>query len=110
MVLKRRCRIMAGLLLAGLVVSLPLAAQQYNPSGNRAYSRDEYKGGNGVDLDSAVERIRKKTGGRVLHAETMNNQGNREHRVRIITDRGEVKRYRVDAGSGAEVPPGKRRR
>jgi len=94
----------AGLLLAGMVLSLPLAAQQHNSSGDRAYGR------NGVDLDSTVERIRKETGGRVLHAETMNNQGNREHRVRIITDRGKVRRYRVDAGSGKEVSPGKRRR
>ncbi len=103
MVLKRHWRMMAGLLLAGLMVSLPVAAQRYNSSGNRAYER-------GVDLDSTVERIRRETGGRVLHAETKNNQGNREHRVRIITDRGEVKRYRVDAGSGEVVSPGKRRR
>lgn len=110
MVLTRRCCMMAGLLLVGTVFSLPLAAQQYNSSGGRAYDRGEYKGRNGVDLDSTVERIRKETGGRVLHAETINNQGNREYRVRILTDQGKVRRYRVDAGSGEQVAPGKRRR
>ncbi|AKH22068.1 hypothetical protein AAY24_05295 [Sedimenticola thiotaurini] len=81
---------------------MPVAAQRYNASENRTNER-------GVDLDSTVERIRRETGGRVLHAETRNNKGNREHRVRIITDRGEVKRYRVDAGSGKVVSPGKQR-
>lgn len=109
MVLKRQCRLLP-LLLAGMVLSLPLAAQHNGPSGGGSYSQGEGRGRNGVDLDSTVERIRKETGGRVLHAETLENKGNREHRVRIITDRGKVRRYRVDAGSGKEVPPGQRRR
>lgn len=96
MVLMRHWRMMAAFMLTGLLCSLPLAAQQRGRYGN--------------DLDSTVERIRKETGGRVLHAETRDNQGNREHRVRIITDQGTVKRYRFDAGSGEEMPPGKRRR
>ncbi len=106
MVLKRQRRIMLGLLLIGSLFSLPLAAQQHKGPGGRG----DYNGRGGVDLDATVEKIRKETGGRVLHAETLNNQGNREHRVRIITDQGKVRRYRVDAGSGEEVPPGKRRR
>lgn len=110
MVLKCRWRKMAGLLLAGMVLSLPVAAQKYSPSGGRSYERGDYNGRNGVSLDATVERIRRETGGRVLHAETRKNQGNREHRVRIITDRGEVKRYRVDAGSGKVVSPRERRR
>lgn len=103
MVFKRHWPLVTGLLLAGLMVSLPLAAQRYNSSGNRGYEQ-------GVDLDSTVKRIRRETGGRVLHAETKNYQGHREHRVRIITDRGEVKRYRVDAASGKVMSRDKKRR
>jgi hypothetical protein len=102
MVSIRQRRLLGGLLLAGMLFSLPLAAQHGGP-GDRG-------GTNGVDLDTTVERIRKETGGRVLHAETLENEGNREHRVRIIDDRGKVRRYRVDAGSGQKVPPGQRRR
>ncbi|WP_428606226.1 PepSY domain-containing protein [Sedimenticola sp.] len=107
MVLVSRRRLLAGVLWSCLLFCLPVMVQQYNHTGVRA---DSQKGRGGVDLDTTVERIRKQTGGRVLHAETLNNQGNREHHVRIITDRGTVKRYRVDAGSGEDVSPGHNRR
>lgn len=102
MVLRLRSWLMAGVVCCSFLVAPPLAAQQ--PPGDRG-SR-----GGGVDLDSTVRQIRKETGGRVLQAETRDRDGHREHHVRIITDRGRVKRYRVDAGSGEKLPRGGNRR
>lgn len=104
MILKPQRWIKVGVFCCGLLMLLPLSAQQH---------RDRAAGGrgnSGIDLDSTVRQIRKETGGRVLQAETRNRDGRREHHVRIITDRGKVKRYRVDAGSGETLPRGGNRR
>ncbi|MDF1528050.1 MAG: hypothetical protein P1R74_02880 [Sedimenticola sp.] len=105
MVLTLQRQIIVGLLLSGLLVSLPVAAQRYRSPEGQPYSQNGRSTPRGVDLDSTVERIRRETGGRVLHAETMENDGHQEHRVRIITDHGKVRRYRIDAGSGRSLSP-----
>lgn len=94
--------VMVGAVGCGVLLVLPLAAQQNGSMLERGYLSD----GRSVDLDSAVRQIRRETGGRVLQAETRNRDGRREHHVRIITERGKVKRYRVDAGSGEKLPRG----
>jgi uncharacterized membrane protein YkoI len=106
MVLTFQRQLIVGLLLGGLLISLPVAAQKYRSPEGQSYNRSSQR----EDLDSAVERIRRETGGRVLHAETRENAGQQEHRVRIITDQGKVRRYRIDAGSGQELSPRERRR
>ncbi|MCW8906456.1 MAG: hypothetical protein OQL28_04340 [Sedimenticola sp.] len=102
MVVRLQRWVTAGVICCSLLVALPLAAQQS--------ARDRGSRGGGVDLDSTVRQIRRETGGRVLQAETRDRNGQREHHVRIITDRGKVKRYRVDAGSGEKLPRGGNRR
>ena len=64
----------------------------------------------GADLDRAVSKIRKKTGGRVLSAETKRGNGKDVHVIRILTKDGKVKRHRVDAATGRSSRSGKRRR
>ncbi|MCW8943754.1 MAG: hypothetical protein OQL27_03210 [Sedimenticola sp.] len=102
-------RIITVLLLCGLFFSLPAVAQKYRSQEGQSYNQNGRNSPSGVDLDSTVERIRKQTGGRVLHAETWENEGAQEHRVRIITDKGKVRRYRIDPGSGQELPSKRRR-
>lgn len=106
MVLILRRWILAGVVGCGLLLSLPLAAQQNGSAPGKGHLSD----GRNVDLDSTVRQIRRETGGRILQAETRNRDGRREHHVRIITERGKVKRYRVDAGSGEKLPRGDRKR
>ena len=93
MVLTHTARCITAALMVALLWA-PLVGAQQSQSAGRG----------GVGLDATVEQLRRETGGRVLHAETRRNQGRDEHHVRIITERGKVKRYRIDAGSGAPVP------
>ena len=109
MAMRIQQRIVMVLLLCGLLISLPVAAQKNRLSEGASSSQSGRNVSRSVDLDSTVERIRKQTGGRVLHAETWGNNGSQEHRVRIITDQGKVRRYRIDPGSGRELPSKRRR-
>ncbi len=63
------------------------------------------KGGNrNTSLDDAVSWARRQSRGRVLSAETVQKNNQEEHRVRIITDGGRVRRYRMDALTGNLLP------
>lgn len=56
-----------------------------------------------LSLDGAVSQVRKQSGGRVLSAETRDQDGRPVHHIRILSNRGKVLRYRVDAHSGRQV-------
>ena len=50
---------------------------------------------NGKSLSEAVEQVRRKTGGRILSAETK-MEGNREvHHIKVLTKDGKVKTHKV---------------
>ncbi len=68
------------------------------PSAGRAGNRRE------TSLDDAISRVREQSQGRVLSAETVQQDNRNEHRVRIITDDGRVRRYRMDAETGNVLP------
>lgn len=51
-----------------------------------------------LSLDQAVKQVRKKTGGRVLSAETIEKDGRRVHRIKVLND-GKVRVHYVDADS-----------
>lgn len=51
----------------------------------------------GETLDQAVRRIRRETGGRILRAETITQDGRRQHRIKVLLPDGRVKIYRVRA-------------
>ncbi len=62
------------------------------------------RGSSDVNLDEAISRVRRQSDGRVLSAETVRNNDRAEHRVRVITDDGRVRRYRLDARTGDLLP------
>ena len=89
--------------------------QRQKQNGKRApYSSESRGGGRSSDsrapvrrdtsLDDAVSRVRRQSEGRVLSAETVRKDSREEHRVRIITDDGRVRRYRMDAQTGNLLP------
>ncbi len=56
-----------------------------------------------MSLDEAVSLVRDRTGGRVLSAETRDQNGRTVHHIRILSDNGKVLRFRVDAKSGKPI-------
>ncbi len=87
------------LLLCGVLASMPVAAQRfYANGGERLNQKFLHLAQNQVEsLDSAVSRIRARTGGRVLSAESRNENGRTVHYIRILTKNGKVKRIKVVA-------------
>lgn len=65
--------------------------------------------GNGVSLDQAVEGVKRRTGARVLNADTVSRDGGRVHSLRILTPQGRVKRMEIDGSTGQPVAPRRRR-
>ncbi len=61
-----------------------------------------------MTLDMAVNRVRKRTGARVLSADTVRDEGRRVHELKILTDEGKVRRYRIDESSGEQLGPRRR--
>lgn len=59
-----------------------------------------------MTLNDAVTQVRGREDGRVLRAETQRNDASEEHRVRILTNEGRVRQYRIDARTGRVLPPG----
>lgn len=97
------------------IESSPGGGQRQNQKGKRApYSPGSSNSGRSAggrasgrqdtSLDDAVSRIRRQSDGRVLSAETVRKDSREEHRVRIITDDGRVRRYRLDAQTGNLLP------
>jgi uncharacterized membrane protein YkoI len=93
----------------------PVAEQRQYQKGRRApYSSESQGKGRSSDghtgrrrdasLEDAVSRVRRQSDARVLSAETVRKNDREEHRVRIITDDGRVRRYRMDAETGDLLP------
>lgn len=95
----RKAKSVITLMLCGVLVSMPAAAQRFS-LGDMVPKRPQHlilAQAGGESLDSAVARIRKQTGGRVLSAETKNEGGVQVHYIRVLTRDGKVKRLRVVA-------------
>lgn len=73
-------------LLAGLMASNPVGAAGYS-------------------LNDAVNEVSGRERGQVLRAETRRQESREEHQVRILTDDGRVRQFRIDASTGAVLPP-----
>lgn len=76
---------MVGALLAVLAVPVPARA-----------ARDGRAAG-GASLAQSAERVRQATGGRILDAREVDGQ----HRIKVLTPRGDVRIVWVDPRSGA---------
>ena len=77
-------------------------SSEYRASGKPADSQSRHT--RDTSLDDAVSRVRRQSEGRVLSAETVRKNNREEHRVRVITDDGRVRRYRMDAETGDILP------
>ncbi len=51
----------------------------------------------GVSLEQAAARVKRKTGGRILSAETINHKGRRVHRIKVLRPDGNVKIMFINA-------------
>ncbi|MGD2116962.1 MAG: hypothetical protein PVG66_01265 [Chromatiales bacterium] len=78
----------------------------------RSFSSERWIARNDHDntsLDSAVSRARRDYRGRVISAETDEYKGRKSHKIRILTEKGTVRRIRVDPETGQYLPPPGRR-
>lgn len=48
-------------------------------------------------LSQVVRKIKKRTGGRILSADTTNKKGQKFHRVKVLLPNGKIRIVRVDA-------------
>ena len=78
----------AGLLPAALVTQM--VAQQVQPNHYAAPV-------GGITLEQAADKVRRKTGGRVLSATPVEKGGRRGYNVRVLVDGKRVKQYYVDS-------------
>jgi hypothetical protein len=54
----------------------------------------------GYSLDEAVSGVRRRNPGKVLSADTVDENGRPVHRIRILNDQGRVRGYRFDGTTG----------
>jgi hypothetical protein len=80
----------AGQALNGGSVFSTLVAQQAQPNHYAAPV-------GGITLEQAADKVRRKTGGRVLSATPVEKGGRRGYNVRVLVDGKRVKQYYVDA-------------
>lgn len=60
--------------------------------------RDDYQvvQSGGMSLSEAIESVRRRTGGKVVGAETRVEGGREVHHIRVLTKDGKVKTFRVN--------------
>jgi hypothetical protein len=97
-----RTSLSAGLLTLLLVLGPGLPALATTPAvqGPDAAGLPLLAQANGVSLDEAVAHVQRRTGGRVLSAETRMENGAAVHHIRVLTDNRRVRTIRVDAQTG----------
>lgn len=89
---------LAVLLLAFGAFAVPgVAGTVLEPPGGHAM---ELAQANGVSLDQAVAQVQRRTGGRVLSAETRMENGEPVHHIRVLTDNNRVRTIRVHGHTG----------
>jgi len=101
--MKRRLFMFMPLLFAIAAGSLAGGAAYARSPGEDAY----WLLAGGPSLDELVSRYRRRDKGKVLSAETVDEDGRRVHRLRILRDDGRVRRLRFDGDTGAPIerPP-----
>lgn len=55
----------------------------------------------GLSLNDATDLVQKRTGGRVLAAQEIREQGRQLYRIKVLTRQGEVRIVLVDAETGS---------
>ena len=97
-------RISVTLLLLAAAVFSPSRADAFDLERNLKEQHVQYQvepllqvaQSNGVSLSEAIEQVRRRTGGRVVSAETKVQGGREVHHIKVLTDDGKVKTYKVN--------------
>jgi uncharacterized membrane protein YkoI len=97
-------RIVLTMLVLAAAALLPLRAGAFDLEANLKASHVQYQGEprlhvaqqDGMSLSEAIESVRRRTGGRVVSAETK-VQGDREvHYIKVLTKDGKVRTHKVN--------------
>jgi uncharacterized membrane protein YkoI len=96
-------RIALAVLLAAAAL-LPLRAAAFELEENLKAQHVQYEGepllqvaqNDGMSLSEAIESVRKRTGGRVVSAETRVQGGREVHHIKVLTKDGKVKTHKVN--------------
>ncbi|MCH9694763.1 MAG: hypothetical protein K0U72_09655 [Gammaproteobacteria bacterium] len=94
------------LLLLAVLAVLPGRANAFDLEENMKLAHAQYQGeavlqatqGNGMSLSQATESVRRRTGGRVVGAETKIEGGREVHYIKVLKD-GKVKTHKVNGRS-----------
>lgn len=86
--------------LLAMLCLLPLVSPAAATPGTADTSSARLAQANGVSLDRAVAQVQRRTGGRVLSAETRTENGVPVHYIRVLTGNQRVRTIRVDARTG----------
>lgn len=98
-------RLITGCLMLLLVTTPVLAAPFHHPP--LLLAQRDSPGNGGISLDEAVSQARRQYQGQVLSTETINVDGRKVYRIKILTNDGRVKRTQVDARTGQPLSPGR---
>jgi len=82
------------LVITALLLCLSLAPL----SANAANAAPRLLASNGLSLDAAVRQVKQQTGGRILSAETVERNGNKVHRIKVLLPDGTVRVMTFNAG------------
>ena len=99
-----RMRLKLTLLILVAVAALPLTASAFDLEEALREQHVEYQGrvehrttqSNGMSLSQAIESVRRRTGGKVVSAETRVQGGREVHHIKVLTKDGKVKTHRVN--------------
>ena len=83
-------RFLLTFLLICLLQAAPVAAQEFDIEDVLQVAQNGCK-----SLSDAVDSIRRKTGGRIVSAETRRKNGREVHHIKVLTDDGKVKTHKV---------------
>lgn len=90
------------LLLATLLATGPvLAAPHHYP--RMLIAQNGHNNNGDISLDQAIARARQSNQDQVLSAETVQKDGRKIYRIKILTKDGRVKRTRIDARTGKKL-------
>ena len=98
-----RMRITLLLITSAAAAFLPLRADAFDLEASLKSLHVQYEGepqlqvaqDNGMSLSEAIESVRRKTGGRVVSAETKVQNGREVHHIKVLTKDGKVRTHKV---------------
>jgi uncharacterized membrane protein YkoI len=86
--------------LLSLLLLLPLAAPAAVSLEKHSMAIQRVSQASDSGLDEAVARVQKEQGGRILSAETVQENGRQVHVIKVLTPNNSVRTLRIDADNG----------